>query len=368
MPTETRRILQQLIANREIPIGWAPIFDTVPGPIRSRDGWDRVEGMLLGLAIGDALGNTTEGLLPSERNRRYGQIDEYLRRDSAQQPVGLPSDDTQLTFWTLEQLLIDGGFVPAHLADRFSRQHIFGIGASITEFLRAYKAGNKPWYRCGAQSAGNGALMRIAVMLVPHLRTGTPDLWADIAISAAVTHRDPASIAACVAFVNILWGALQLDHAPASQWWVQTYADVARSLEKQTTYRPRGGAFTGYTGPLWRYVEERIDEALRRDQHVLEACNSWYSGAYLLETMPSVIYILMRHAHDPVEAILRAVNDTKDNDTIAAIVGAAVGALHGRQALPRHWLARLSGRTGEHDDGRIFQLIEDARETFWERG
>jgi len=324
--------------------------------------------MLLGLAVGDALGNTTEGMLPSERNRRHGQIDKYLRRDSAHTPVGLPSDDTQLTFWTLEQLLKDGGFVPEHLADRFSRQHIFGIGASITEFLRTYKAGNQPWYRCGAQSAGNGALMRIAVMLVPHLGTGTPDLWADVALSAAVTHRDPASIAACVAFANILWRALQMNHAPAAQWWVRTYTDVARTLEKQTTYRPRGGAFSAYSGPLWQYVEERVDDALRRDQGVLEACNSWYSGAYLLETMPSVIYILMRHAQDPVEAILRAVNDTKDNDTIAAIVGAAVGALHGRQALRAHWLDRLSGRTGEHDDGRIFQLIEDARRTFWERG
>jgi ADP-ribosyl-[dinitrogen reductase] hydrolase len=37
----------------------------------------------------------------------------------------------------------------------------------------------------------------------------------------------------------------------------------------------------------------------------------------------------MRHADDPEEAILRAVSDTKDNDTIGAIVGAAVGALHG---------------------------------------
>ncbi len=83
--------------------------------------------------------------------------------------------------------------------------------------------------------------------------------------------------------------------------------------------------------------------------------------------MPSVIYILMRHAHDPVEAIVRAVNDTKDNDTIAAIAGAAVGALHGRRALPIDWLTGLSGRTGEHDDGRIFQLIEDARQTFWQR-
>ena len=69
----------------------------------------------------------------------------------------------------------------------------------------------------------------------------------------------------------------------------------------------------------------------------VDACNSWYSGAFLLETVPSVLYILERHGNDPEEAIVRAVNDTRDNDTVAAIVGAAVGALHGAIRLPERW-------------------------------
>ena len=48
-----------------------------------------------------------------------------------------------------------------------------------------------------------------------------------------------------------------------------------------------------------------------------------------------------------------------------AIVGAAVGALHGRQALPKEWIDGLLGRTGDHDDGRVFELITEARERFW---
>ncbi|HXH25319.1 MAG TPA: ADP-ribosylglycohydrolase family protein [Vicinamibacterales bacterium] len=51
------------------------------------------------------------------------------------------------------------------------------------------------------------------------------------------------------------------------------------------------------------------------------------SRAYLVETVPCAVYILMRYGQDPEEAIVRAVNDTVDNDTTAAIVGAAVGAL-----------------------------------------
>ena len=43
-----------------------------------------------------------------------------------------------------------------------------------------------------------------------------------------------------------------------------------------------------------------------------------------METVPSVLYILMRHGDDPEQAIIRAATDTYDNDTIATIVGAAV--------------------------------------------
>jgi len=69
----------------------------------------------------------------------------------------------------------------------------------------------------------------------------------------------------------------------------------------------------------------------------------------------------MRHGDDPEEAIVRAVNDTKDNDTIASIVGAAVGALHGKEKLLERWISNLLGRTSLHNDGHIFQLLSEAK-------
>jgi ADP-ribosyl-[dinitrogen reductase] hydrolase len=74
-----------------------------------------------------------------------------------------------------------------------------------------------------------------------------------------------------------------------------------------------------------------------------------------------VLHVLARHAGDPEEAIVRAVNDTKDNDTVAAIVGACVGALHGRAGLPSRWIDGLRGRTAARDDGRVFALLAEAR-------
>ena len=117
--------------------------------------------------------------------------------------------------------------------------------------------------------------------------------------------------------------------------------------------------------PLWRYTQDRVRWAEAEKLSTLDACNAWYSGAYLMETVPSALLILTRYADKPETAIIRAVNDTRDNDTVAAIVGAAVGALHGRSALAARWIQGLSGRTGETDDGKMFHLLKQARSNSW---
>lgn len=340
-------------------------------PLPPSTSWDRIEGMMLGLAIGDALGKGSEGDLPSDRAREFGEIRDYIRLNDRAigDGRGYASDDTQLAFWTLEQMIEDRGFNPEHVADKFcSSGKIYGIGSAVRAFLHARKDQKKPWYECGQPSAGNGALMRIAPMLIPHLKSSSPDLWADVVLSTAVTHNDRAAIATSIAFVNMFWRLLRMDAPPNPIWWLKSYTWVARDLEGDTNYEPRGGKWAGkYRGPLWGFVQERVSEAHQRGLSVLEAGRSWYSGAYLMETVPSVLYILMKYGHDPEEAIVRAVNDTKDNDTIAAIVGAAVGALHGKSKLPERWVSKLSGRTSEDDDGKVFRLLEEARNTWWIR-
>jgi ADP-ribosylglycohydrolase len=197
-------------------------------------------------------------------------------------------------------------------------------------------------------------------MLIPHLKTPSPDLWVDTALSAMITHNDSGSIAACLSFIHMLWQLLKMDTPPDPEWYVETFTTVARGLETDEGYTPRGGAFTDYKGPIWKFVQEKAVAAYKRKLSAVEACNSWYSGAFLLETVPSVIFILMKYGGNLEEAIVRAVNDTRDNDSIAAIVGAAVGALFGKKEIPERWLSKLSGRTSNSDDGRVFELLREA--------
>jgi ADP-ribosylglycohydrolase len=362
--TNNAYLLQHLIATKQIHLGRGSIFSNTPESLGSGFEFGRIEGMMLGLTIGDALGNTTESWLPGKRRACFGEIREYLPNHETGARKGLPSDDTQLAFWMLEQMLEDRGFIPERVAARFCQGRIYGIGSTVREFIRNYKKGI-PWYRCGPKSAGNGALMRIAPMLIPHLRSANSELWVDTALSAMITHNDSGAIAACLAFINILWQLLHMEKEPKPEWWPRTYVTVARELEC-SSYKPNGGTCIGFQGPIWKLVEENVEEAYIKGLSVLEAGEIWYSGAFLLETVPCVLSILMRHANDPEEAIIRAVNDTKDNDTIAAIVGAAVGALHGRQKIPERWIAKLTGRTAEEDDGRVYELLAAAKRVWWQ--
>ena len=359
-----RDTLDALLESGGIHLQPSASLDQLPASFPTDFDFSKIEGMMLGLAVGDALGNTTEGKLPEHRHASHGEIRDYLFNHHAGREAGVCSDDSQLAFWTLEALLDDGGLDPERLGARFCRGQIFGIGSTVRRFVSNYNSGML-WSECGPRSAGNGALMRIAPVLMPHLLQPTADLWADAALAAMLTHNDPASTAACVTFIDMLWQLLGMCSPPDPSWWLETYVANASTLEGETSYQSRSPHVEHYDGPIWRFVEQEVAEAVRCGWSTLEACNRWYSAAFLMETIPGAIYILSKYGHDPEEAIVRAVNDTKDNDTIAAIVGAAVGALHGKAGLPQRWLENLTGRTAADDDGRMFELLTQARERWW---
>lgn len=323
---------------------------------------ERVRGMLLCVAIGDSLGNRTESMLPYEREAKHGRITGYLpSRYADGQPAGTPSDDTQLTFRAVEQLLADGALDPDELAFRIANDRIFGIGKATLDFCNALRTG-APWYEATQYSAGNGALMRIAPNVLPYLRTGGTGIWTDTAISAAVTHNDPLAVASSVAWVALLWRLLNGDLPESAEEWLDTYLEVLRILDAGQQYESRvtSGPLQHWRGSLSQLLDTYVRDAIKRRTPARQAAQTWFSGAFLLETVPCVLHILAQHGHDPHEAMLVAVNDTRDNDTVAAIVGAAMGAAHGYGWLPEEWMQQLLGRVNGDDDGKVFTLIDAA--------
>ena len=318
-------LLHDLIVNKTIRLNHGAILNNTPENLSEYFSFDKIEGMLLGAAIGDSLGASTEGLSPTERKKRYGEIKDYLPcKRSGNKAVGTPTDDTQLTFWTLKQLIYDGGFVPDNIAKRFCKHHIIGMGRAVGAFIDNYKDGKKAWYEAGTDNLGNGTLMRISPIVVPYLRRASTSMYADAALDAMLSHNSFANTACCITWVRLLWDLLSMKSSPDPKWWSDTYCSIAEQLEGHTVLSFNSIRYADFHGSLWQFVDKAVNDALDANMPVAEACAGWGSGGRITQTVPSVLYILAKHAHAPEEAIIRAVNDTSDNDTIGSIVGAAV--------------------------------------------
>ena len=59
---DNRTLLADLVVDGTMRVRLGQIFERPAGPKTEQFDFDKVEGMLLGLAIGDALGITTEGM------------------------------------------------------------------------------------------------------------------------------------------------------------------------------------------------------------------------------------------------------------------------------------------------------------------
>jgi len=351
-----------------------------PAPPQDAATKDRLRGMILGLAVGDALGNTSEGQIPDDRRLGCGEIRDYLpNRRAENKRVGLPSDDTQMAAWTLESLLrppntAEGALDLDDLAATFASRPLYGMGGTVLRFLRTYgrqvRSGEPVlWWELGQPSAGNGALMRVAPLCFPHLHDPSPALWRDVIDATALTHADEMAVVCSVGFVGLFFECLawRAPQAPPQAWWLETFLRYAGPLETGAQYEPRVPT-DDFRGSLCDFLSQRLAGALADGWTVRRVSDTWYSGAYLLETVPTVLATLALHAAAPQEAIVRAVNDAYDNDTVAAVVGTTVGALHGASALPARWLdpRRLPGRTQADDDGQLYEVLDRAIAQFWE--
>ncbi|BDC17557.1 hypothetical protein HS5_04470 [Acidianus sp. HS-5] len=304
--------------------------------------------MLLGVAIGDALGNTTELMDPEERFSRYGFIEDYITFDG-RNGVGLPSDDTQLTFDTVKVILEDGYLNPEKLARTFFSHEIYGIGISTSEVRRRYLRGMK-WFECGIESAGNGALMRISPVILPSFKE--ENHLVDSVLDAIITHNDPLAIGTSIAFAELFRSLV-----------INPIEDPTKDLpERIIKFIGKKHYKTNVPGvTLQELLTKEVDNAIKRGEDTITFCERVGSGAYLGETLPCILFIIKKF-RDPQRAILEAVNYTVDNDTITSIVGAIMGAAYGKSAFRKEWIEGLSGKLliGGRD-GVVFDMIDEVK-------
>src|SRR4051812_15206696 len=178
---------------------------------------ERIEGGLVGLLVGDALGVPYE-FHPPEAIPNASEIEfeppQNFRRAHAGTPPGTWSDDGAQALALLSSLLDRGRLDPQDLGRRLLEWHdlgrfavdrrVFDVGIQTGTALRALHKG-PPALETGPaeeRTNGNGSLMRVLPLALWHLGSDA-ELVADARLQSRVTHGHIRSQACCALYC--LW-------------------------------------------------------------------------------------------------------------------------------------------------------------------
>lgn len=283
---------------------------------------DRICGVAVGAAVGDALGMPLE-FTPAR------SLDRLLREMvPGRLPAGSFTDDTEMALALGESLLAQHPKYPslrvldgADLAQRFLswyRTYPLDIGIHISRVL-GQVAQDVPWetaswaaWQANPDNAGNGSLMRSWPAALANWQD-PPRLVADSTLQSQVTHFHPECIAASV-LVNSMIASMIVGQSPAVA--LQTALDLSQPPA----------------------ALRQVALAAPTKQRAALPNSGW-----VRHTLESALWGLFTTASFE-EALVQVANLGRDADTAAAVVGALAGARYGLSGIPARWRAQLQGQ------------------------
>jgi ADP-ribosyl-[dinitrogen reductase] hydrolase len=279
------------------------------------------EGVLLGTAVGDALGLPAEGMSRDRVRRRWaGQW-----RHRFLFGRGMVSDDTEHAFFVAQALLahpFDASAFQRCLAWKL-RLWLLGVPAGVG--LATLQATLKLWLgfgpeRSGVRSAGNGPAMRSAI-LGAYFADEPARRRAYVRASTRLTHTDPKAETAALAVAEGVAWAMNRDK-PLEQWLARL-PSLGSDAE-------------------WPALCETLSHKLMARASVQEfaaalGLQHGVSG-YAYHSVPVALYAWLRHPGDFRAALTAALDCGGDTDTVGAIVGALSGTTVGQGGMPTEWI------------------------------
>jgi ADP-ribosyl-[dinitrogen reductase] hydrolase len=265
---------------------------------------DRARAALFGVAVGDALGATTEFMTPAQIRNRYGVLREIVGGGWLKLSPGQVTDDTEMTLCVARGIVGSGGWDLGPIADRFARW-LSGdpadVGATCRRGIEEYMEKGRLEALPNEKGAGNGAAMRVAPVALYTL--GDEGLLSRLAVGQArITHHHPLSDAACVSVGRMIQRGLL---GAASR-------DLRAAAEELSVRHPEF-RFEGYDGK---------------------------SSGYVVDTLRTVFDALFS-TDNFEDCVVKTVNRGGDADTAGSIAGAIAGARYGLAAIPLRWLQAL---------------------------
>lgn len=261
-------------------------------------------GAYLGLAIGDALGATTEFMRPAEIRAKFGLHQNLTGGGWLHLKPGAVTDDTQMSLSLGEALLESGGMDEKTVADKFigwMRSKPPDIGGTIRRSLQMYLVDGRLVAEESEYSAGNGAAMRNLPVIIScvdnreRLRQWTLK-------QARITHNNEES-------------------------------DIGTLILSELT---RMAVEMGQTAPIQTAARKLFDQYPQFDYRLYKGD----TDGYIVSTVRTVLYYFF-NTRDFESCLLGIVNQGGDADTNGAIAGMLAGAFYGPDTIPARWLSRL---------------------------
>ncbi|SNS59831.1 inositol monophosphatase family protein [Tropicimonas sediminicola] len=279
-------------------------------PIADAERLSRAQGCLLGQLAGDALGSAVEFRSSREIARSHPEGVTQLSDGGTWDLIaGQPTDDSEMALALARSLVAARRFDPDKVGKayiRWERSGPFDIGGTTRAGIAAIAAGQQAR---NDRSQANGALMRVSPIGI--FAAGDPAGAADLAArDARLTHPHPICQAASAAFSAAI--ATGIAGGSAEDMWA--------AADRYAGEGP--GA-------------ETIRKVLAVSRHEGPAEFERQMG-WVLIAFQNAFHQLMRGT-PPAEALPETVARGGDTDTNAAICGALLAALHGREALPLQW-------------------------------
>jgi ADP-ribosylglycohydrolase len=288
----------------------------------------KAAGCLLGLAVGDALGDL--GRDPEYR-KRYGLAIELHQSAKS-------TDDTEFALLTARTLVDCQGDLTVEAVLRAWQRYILDQGG-------VFERGGQPLYGAVA-NLRRGVLPPLSGRdNVAHYDDGAAMRIAPIGIVCAGDPQRAARMAAIDA---------QISHYADGIWAAQAVAAaVAVAMVDGTSEQVLSAAAEQIPDDSW------LGRALQRAMAICEASetieDAWEplhsqlwtpSHSAAAEAIPQALAIVRMTGGDFRRGLFWAANFGRDADTITAVVGALAGARYGEQVIPADWVETVRQPSG----------------------
>ncbi len=269
----------------------------------------RARAAYLGLAIGDALGATTEFMTPNEIRVKHKVHKNIVGGGWLKLKAGRVTDDTEMSLALGNAIVLAQRIDARIIAESFSawmRSKPVDIGNTVRRGIVYFRNSGETRVKKDEYNAGNGACMRSLPIALVMLGADVQLLQQASRVQAHITHNSELSDLGTEHVLQLVQMALQ-----------GCSLSELDMFSRQFACRHQQFSFTG------------------------KPMNN--PGGFIVETLIAVLQSL--YSTESLEdCLIDVVNRGGDADTTGAIAGMIAGAVYGMRAIPKRWLKQIDGQ------------------------